>query len=82
MIPDKPLALALPAAEELTLDDLQLFEADGFTVRGFKAFISRYSNWTAADVGKLSLKEVKEVTLQLKDALNDSAVPKATSASS
>ena len=82
MIPAKPLELTLPAKEDLLLDDLQLFEPDGFSVRGFKEFIARYSNWKAAEVGKLTAGEMQTVTAQVVEKLQAAAVPKVTSAGS
>lgn len=82
MIPAKPLELNLPATDDLTLNDLQLFEAGGFTIAGFKRFLSAYSNWTADDVGRLTVKEMKSVGEQIGEKLKDSAVPKLSSASS
>lgn len=75
-VPTEPLRLSLPAAGKMKLDDLELFEDGGFTVKGFKAFIARYSNWTAAQVGQLEIDEMKEVVEQIGATLRESAVPK------
>lgn len=82
MIPDKPLALTLPANDDLLLDDIQLFEPDGFSIKGFKAFMARYSNWTPAQVGQMTRAEMWKVTRQIIEQLNENAVPKAPAASS
>lgn len=75
--PLAPLKLSLPPAEKMKLDDLELFEDGGFTIRGFKAFMTRYSNWSAAEVGQLELGQMRGLAEQIRDALNESAVPKA-----
>ena len=77
MIPDKPLDLALPAAKDLLLDDWELlFERGGFTVRGFKAFMGRHSNWSSIEIGHLTVEEMNSVRLQIITKLNEDAVPK------
>lgn len=74
-IPEKPLALTLNV-DELTLDDVALFEKDGFSAAGFKAFMARYSNWTPAEVGGLKLRELKDVAEKIGEQLRVTAVPK------
>ena len=75
-IPSEPLKLEFDT-DTLTLDDLALFEAEGFTVTGFKRFMGKYSNWTAKQVGSLTVDELKDVSLQLAAAIKESMVPKA-----
>ena len=76
-IPSKPLELTLDA-NSLTLDDLALFEPGNFSVSGFKAFMARVSNWSAAEVGALTIAELKSVMEQVGAKLRDAALPKAT----
>jgi hypothetical protein len=75
-IPAEPLKLSVEP-EQMTLNDLELFEG-GFTVKGFKAFMAGHSNWSAAQVGLITVAEMKQVTEQIREALKDSALPKAT----
>lgn len=82
MIPDKALDLNLPPAEKMTLNDLELFEPGGFSVKGFKAFIARYSNWTAADVGGLEVGELEDAFAKIQEAIQGSAVPKVSASAS
>lgn len=75
-IPDNPLKLTVDP-DALTLDDLELFES--FSVRGLKAFIAQHSNWTPAEIGALTVKELRDVVgPAIGAALKDSAVPKGT----
>jgi hypothetical protein len=76
MVPTEALKLSLDT-DELTLDELELFEAGSFTVKGFKAFMAAHSNWTAAQVGALKVGEMKAVAVQIAAALQEAAVPKA-----
>lgn len=74
-IPNEPLKLSVDV-DALTLDDLELFES--FSVRRLKAFIADHGNWTAAQVGQLTVKELREIVgPQIGAALRESAVPKA-----
>lgn len=74
-IPSKPLELTLDV-DELTVDDVALFEKDGFSAKGFKEFMGRYSNWTPAEVGGLKLKELKDVAEQIGERLKVTSIPK------
>ena len=80
-IPTEPIHLHDLDTDSLTLDDLELFEAGGFTVKGFKQFIAVHSNWTAAQVGHLKVGEMKAVMVDIAAALEAAAVPKASSSS-
>ena len=75
-IPSKPLELKNFDVDELTDDDVALFEKDGFSAKGFKEFMARYSNWTAAEVGGLKLKELKVVAEQIGETIKGAAIPK------
>lgn len=79
----KALELNLPPGfEDWRLDDVALFEPGGFSVKGFKGFMAAYSNWSAAEVGALTVKDMKGVVQQISDKLELAAVPKASSAPS
>lgn len=80
-IPDAPLKFKLDP-EQLTVDDMILFEPDGFTVSGFKAFMARYSNWTKPQIGQLTVVELRQVSDQLASALEAALDPKAILTSS
>jgi hypothetical protein len=83
MIPDQPLDINLPAIKNLSLDDFELlFEKGGFSVRGFKAFMVQHSNWSLADIGRLTIEEMNEIRVKIMAQLNEHAVPKANSADS
>ena len=75
--PTTPLALTLDV-DELTLNDIELFEPGGFSVKRYKAFMVAHSNWTAAEVGALTLAEMKAVGLKIGEALASAALPKAS----
>lgn len=74
-IPSEPLNLSLDV-DALTLDDLELFES--FSVKGLRAFMSEHGNWTNAQIGKITVKELREIVApQIGAALKDAALPKA-----
>ena len=74
-IPSRPLVLNIDGAN-LTLDDLEVFEAGGFSVKGFKAFMGRYSNWTPAEIGAVTVAELKDVAAQIAEQLKGAVLPK------
>lgn len=79
----KALELDVPKnLDEWVLDDMELFEPGGFSVKGFKGFMASYSNWTPVEVGRLTVAEMKTVLPQIAAKLNLAAVPKETGASS
>jgi len=82
MQPKTHLELTLPAVDDLTLDEAAIFETGGLTVQGFKAFMATHSNWTPAEVGKLTVKERREIANEIIRRLNDEALPKGSAASS
>ena len=79
-LPEHALVLDLNA-DVLTLDDLELFEEGGFSVRAFKAFMLRHSNWSKAEVGAITIAELKDVAAQIGEQLKGAAVPKVTAPS-
>lgn len=74
--PARPALVLELDIEQMTLDDLEIFEQ--FSVKRFKAFMARYSNWTAAQVGALTLAELRGVSAQIARQIAERAVPKAT----
>jgi hypothetical protein len=82
MQPKTPLELALPAVDDLLLTEAELFEQGGLTVKGFRAFMLKYSNWKAKDVDNLTVGERRSVADRIIAKLNEQALPKETSASS
>lgn len=61
MLPPDALRLTLDL-ETLTLDELEIFsEPDKFKVSIFKKFLASHSNWTAAQVGALTLAEMRTI---------------------
>lgn len=73
-IPENALVLSIDP-DALTLDDIELFE--DFKVKKLKAFMAQYSNWTAAQIGKITIAEMREVVSPaIGEALKSSAVPK------
>lgn len=76
-IPSVPLEISIDA-NELTLDDLEVFEPGSFSVKVFKRFMAAHSNWTAEQVGGLKVSEMGAVADKLRDALQGAAVPKAS----
>lgn len=77
-IPDKPLTVKVEA-NDLTLDEVCLFQPGGFEIIAFRTFLRERTNWTHAEVGALKVGELQEVAEHLRDALRSTAVPKARS---
>lgn len=75
-LPAEPLRLNVEI-DTLTLDDVELFEGN-FSVKAFKAFMAAHSNWTAAQVGQITLAEMRGVAEQIAERLKGAALPKAT----
>jgi hypothetical protein len=79
-IPDRPLEVTLDV-DELTLDELALFEPTGFSIVGFRAFMAEHTNWTLAEIGKIKVKEFKDIQTQLAEKFKEASVPLANSPS-
>lgn len=75
-IPASPLVVKQFDVNNLTLDEWELFEAGGFTASGFKRFLLEHSNWNKAEIGKITIGELKDVADQLGKAINEAIVPK------
>lgn len=80
MLPTHPDGTAKPLEvnfdpDEMTLDELCLFDGEGFTATGFRAFLVNHTNWTKQEIGKLTVKELKDVTAQLGAKLQAQSVP-------
>lgn len=70
----KPLDVNLNP-DEITLDEMCLFDGEGFTASGFRAFLINHTNWTKAEIGKLTVKDLKEVVTQMGAKLQAQSVP-------
>lgn len=73
-LPDTPLKFNFNP-EEMTLDELCLFEPEGFTATGFRAFLITHTNWTKKDIGQIKVAELKSVAEQLGEKLKAATVP-------
>lgn len=67
--------------DELTLDDLELFEPGGFSVARLRRFLARVTTLTRDEIGQLRLRDLRAIAEQIGAALQ-SVVPKATSGDS
>ena len=81
-IPDRPLEITLDV-NELTLDMATLLTApeeipDARKVPVLRAFLIASTNWTDAEVGRLKLSEIGEVSKAIVEAVNRTAVPLAS----
>jgi hypothetical protein len=81
-LPKTALETHLPPLDDLLLDEIALFETGGFSVKAFKDFLAKYTNWTAAQAGRLTVSEMRTVTAQLSEKVFLAAVPKENGASS
>ena len=76
-LPKSELVLKAINPDELTLDELCLFEPSGFTATGFRAFLIARTNWTRAEVGRLTMRDLKAIAEKLAEKINEAAVPNA-----
>lgn len=77
MLPNTPLILNYNP-DAVTLDELCLFEPDGFTATGFRQFLRDHTNWTRSEIGKITVTEMQDVAKQLAEAIQQAAVPLAS----
>lgn len=70
----KPLEVNLDP-DEMTLDELCLFDSEGFTASGFRAFLIWHTNWTKEEIGKLTVRDLREVVAQMGAKLQAQSVP-------
>ena len=73
-IPVTPLVVKFDP-NELTLDELCLFEPDSFTASGLRGFLVAHTNWTKKQIGAVTMAELKEVVEQLTEKIKEAAVP-------
>lgn len=59
-IPAKPLELTIDA-DELTLDEIEVFAGTSYSILTFKQFLVTHSNWTRAEIGAIKKKELGEL---------------------
>lgn len=67
--------------DELTLDDLELFEPGGFSVARLRRFLGRVTTLSRDEIGQLRLRDLRAIAEQIGAALQN-VVPKATSGDS
>lgn len=73
-IPNSPLSLTVDV-QEMTLGELALFQGE-FSAPRLIAFLADHSNWTRAEIERITIREMKEVSEQIGEALKGAAVPK------
>ena len=84
-IPEKALVLENFDLNALTLDEMALFDQDNVgigTLNKLRLFLIQHGNWTAAEVGAVTVGELGQVGAQLTEAIRSAAVPLASSTSS
>lgn len=72
-LPTEPLKIL--DTDEIELDELEAL-TEKFKISTFKAFMAKHSNWTAEQVGKLNVKEMRSTMEAVSKAIFDSAIPK------
>ena len=60
---------------EVTLDELCLFEPDGFSTVGFRAFLIAHTSWTRKEIGAVKVTELKDLAEQLAEKFKEISVP-------
>ena len=76
-LPQSDLVLKEIDPDEMTLDELCLFETGGFTAQGFRQFLIDHTEWTPREIGKLTVKELKAITEKLAEKVAAASVPNA-----
>lgn len=74
-LPDAPLVINGFDPENMTLDEAILFEPEGFTAKGFRQFLIDHSNWSRQEIGRVKIKDLKQVADALVKQLGELAVP-------
>lgn len=64
--------------DDLTLDDLELFEPGGFSIRRLRAFLARVTTLSPDEIGQIRLRDLRSIAERIGEAIRD-VVPKATS---
>lgn len=82
MQPKTPLEVNPPAIDDLLLSEAEIFENGSLTVKGFRDFMLKYSNWTAKDINQLTVGERRKIVDHIISKLNEQAAPKESGASS
>ena len=76
-IPDRPLIFNFEP-NDMTLDELCLFDPAGFSSIAFRQFLIDHTNWTRAEIGRVKVSELKEVAEQLAAKFKEAAIPLAS----
>ena len=71
----KPLEVRNLDPDEMTLDEMCLFDGEGFTATGFRQFLLDHTNWTRAEVGILKVTQQLDVAKQMGEKMQAAAVP-------
>lgn len=80
-IPEKPLKLSFDP-DALTLDEMAMFEPDqGIRASVFKAFLTKYGNWTPRQIAGLQRRDVLKVWSECIKQLIEITGPKANAGS-
>ncbi len=85
-IPDRPLEITLDV-NNLTLDEATLLTApeeipDERKIPVLRSFLISFTSWTPAEVGRLKMSELGEVSKAIVEAVQRQALPLANSTSS
>ena len=64
----KPLKVMVNV-QDMTLDELCLFDSEGFTPFAFRSFLINHTNWSKAEIGLVKVGELEDVAKQLADGM-------------
>jgi hypothetical protein len=73
-IPSTPLVVKFDP-DEMTLDELCLFEPGGFSATGLRAFLAAHTRWSRTEIGNIRLSELREVAEQLAAKIKEITIP-------
>lgn len=73
-IPERALVVTVDP-KDMTLDEMVLFSVKGFDIYDFRQWLIDNTEWTAEEIGKIKLRELEQVAIQIGEAVKAKAVP-------
>lgn len=61
--------------DKVTVDEYILFEPEGFSMSGMKAFIAKYSNLDEEEIGLMTIKELGDLAEEMGKQLAELSTP-------
>ena len=77
-IPEKPLEFNDFEPNDLTLDEMALFDMDDINMsypNKLRKFLIAHSNWSKEEIGAITIGELKNIGEQLTEAIQREVIP-------